>query len=156
MLTKKIGLFSLLAVSLSPWSPALGQGCDQYAGDPGSLLGSVGADRLLKSYLQLGPDRDRLGQGIESCKCQRGEAALEKDFTALKTHRTRTPAEREPTVMNNYSPHEASIKTQVWLDGGTPSVYRGPPYSMPSSEKFWLFHRFDEWLKPSAKGFLVH
>src|ERR1700761_7146448 len=27
VLNKKIGLFSLLAVSLSPWIPALGQGC---------------------------------------------------------------------------------------------------------------------------------
>ena len=65
---------------------ALGQWSDQNARDFGSLLGSVGADRLLKTNLQPGSDRDRLGQGVESCKCQRREAALEKGFIAPGTH----------------------------------------------------------------------
>jgi hypothetical protein len=38
--------------------------------------------------------------------------------------------------MNKYSPHEAFGKHMVLLGGGTPSVYRGPLYSMPSPEKF--------------------
>ena len=92
---------------------AFGEGSGQDAGDPGSLLRGVGADRLLKANLQLGSDGDRFGQGVESCKCKRREAAPEKGFPGLKTHRIRTPAEREPMVMNNYSPHKAFGKTWV-------------------------------------------
>jgi hypothetical protein len=84
---------------------ALSQGSYQNTGDFGPLPGSVGADRLLKANLQLGPDGDRLGQGVESCTCQRREAAMEKGLIMPGTHRIHTPA--EPTVMNKYSPHEA-------------------------------------------------
>ena len=92
---------------------ALGQWSDQNAGDLGPLLGSVGADRLLKTYLQSGPDSDRLGQGMESCKCQRGEAALEKWFYCAQNSSNTHPCGERPMVMNKYSPHEALVKTQV-------------------------------------------